>query len=73
MRERNLGNIFELETTELMNGTKEMIECLDPFVDLYEAGIDIFTIKDPFISFMFMLVCSLCILHYEMALALVPV
>ena len=35
-QETNLGNIFDLQSLELLAARKKVIHCLDPAVDFYE-------------------------------------
>lgn len=61
---------MDLQTLELVNATKKLIESLDPVVDVYESLLDLIHLKDPYKSTLFLLVASLCILHIEAAIAL---
>jgi len=69
-KERSLGNIFDLHSMELASATKKLIECLDPVVDVYEGLLNLFHLRDPYKSTLFLITLSLAILHFEAAVAL---
>ena len=69
-KERHIGNIFDLQSMELAAAMKRMVESLDLFVDLYEAVLDLFYLKDPYKSTFFLVATSLAILHLELAVAI---
>ena len=66
----SLGNIFDLQSMELLTALKKMINCLDPTVDLYEDALDLIHLKDGYKSALFLIVASISMLHYEAAMSL---
>ena len=57
-----------MSSVEFLSVFRKMVECLDPAVDLYEAILDLFHLKDPLKSTLFLIVASLSILYYEAAM-----
>ena len=49
-----------------------MFAALDPMVDLYYYMQDIFTMKNPMISALFLMINTFTILYYEIMLPLIP-